>query len=60
MGTVCPTFEHVKGHQDKKKNYEDLLLPAKINVDADMLVVEFQAQNVVSTTTAIRILVDVV
>ena len=46
--------------EDKKKNYEDLPLPAKINVDANMLAVEFQTQNVVSTTTAIRLLVNVV
>eukprot|EP00957_Ditylum_brightwellii_P040243 3044852-Ditylum_brightwellii.AAC.1 len=31
-----------------------------MNVDADMLAVEFQAQNVVSTTTAIRLPVNVV
>eukprot|EP00957_Ditylum_brightwellii_P105666 8057890-Ditylum_brightwellii.AAC.1 len=60
MGTVYPTFEHTKGHQDKKKNYDDLPLPAKMNVDADMLAAEFQAQNVVSTTTAIRFPVNVV
>jgi hypothetical protein len=41
MGTVYPTFEHIKGHQDKKKNYEDLLLSAKMNVDVDMLAVDF-------------------
>eukprot|EP00957_Ditylum_brightwellii_P090177 6868374-Ditylum_brightwellii.AAC.1 len=31
-----------------------------MNVDADMLAVEVQAQNVVSTTTAIRLPVNVV
>ena len=33
----APTFTHVKGHQDKKKRYSNLSLPAQLNVDADRL-----------------------
>ena len=32
-----PTITHIKGHQDKHKSYEQLSLPAQLNVDADAL-----------------------
>jgi len=32
-----PTISHIKGHQDKKKPYEDLPLLAQLNIDADAL-----------------------
>ena len=32
-----PNIVHIKGHQDKKKSYNDLNLPAQLNVDADKL-----------------------
>eukprot|EP00957_Ditylum_brightwellii_P116127 8858121-Ditylum_brightwellii.AAC.1 len=54
IGTILPTFEHIKGYQDKKKNYEDLPLPVKLNVDADLLAVEFWASNANFTRKAIR------
>eukprot|EP00957_Ditylum_brightwellii_P097638 7435985-Ditylum_brightwellii.AAC.1 len=38
-------FEHVKEHQDKDKKYGDLLLPAQLNVNVDILAVAFQSQN---------------
>ena len=30
-------MKHVKGHADRKKNYEDLNLLSQLNVDADAL-----------------------
>ena len=32
-----PAIEHVRGHQDDKTAYQDLDLPAQLNVDADEL-----------------------
>eukprot|EP00957_Ditylum_brightwellii_P124748 9508021-Ditylum_brightwellii.AAC.1 len=36
---------HVHGHQDKHKKYDELSLLAKLNVDADLLAVEYRAPN---------------
>eukprot|EP00957_Ditylum_brightwellii_P120341 9182722-Ditylum_brightwellii.AAC.1 len=44
-GNFLPTIQHIKGHQDKHKKHDDLSLPAKLNVNADLLVVEYQALN---------------
>ena len=32
-----PQFQHVKGHQDDQCKYDELSLPAQLNVDADEL-----------------------
>jgi hypothetical protein len=39
-----PTLTHVKGHQDEKIPYEDLPLPAQLNVDCDKLADEAMQQ----------------
>eukprot|EP00957_Ditylum_brightwellii_P034966 2650288-Ditylum_brightwellii.AAC.1 len=31
MGSFLPTMQHIQGHQDKYKKYDDLSLPAKLN-----------------------------
>eukprot|EP00957_Ditylum_brightwellii_P206191 15347242-Ditylum_brightwellii.AAC.1 len=48
-------FEHVKGHQDKEKKYEDLPLPAQMNVVVDILVVAYLSQNMKSTIHTIHL-----
>eukprot|EP00957_Ditylum_brightwellii_P021040 1585365-Ditylum_brightwellii.AAC.1 len=35
-----PKIQHIQGHQDKHKNYDELSLPAKLNVDTNLLAVE--------------------
>jgi hypothetical protein len=35
--SVTPVIDHVKGHQDDKLSYDELSLPAQLNVDADAL-----------------------
>eukprot|EP00957_Ditylum_brightwellii_P178598 13604432-Ditylum_brightwellii.AAC.1 len=60
MGNILPTFEHIKGHQDKKKKNEELSLPSKLNVDADLLAVEFWASNANSTRKALRLPVNAI
>eukprot|EP00957_Ditylum_brightwellii_P186600 14207166-Ditylum_brightwellii.AAC.1 len=44
-GNFLPTIQHIKGHQDNHKNDDDLSLPAKLNVDANILAVEYQVSN---------------
>eukprot|EP00957_Ditylum_brightwellii_P036759 2783940-Ditylum_brightwellii.AAC.1 len=44
-GNFLRIIQHIKGHQDKHKKYDDLSLPAKFNVDADLLADEYQALN---------------
>eukprot|EP00957_Ditylum_brightwellii_P118433 9032753-Ditylum_brightwellii.AAC.1 len=41
MGNFVPTILHIHGHQDKHKKYNDLSLPVKLNVGADLLAVEY-------------------
>jgi hypothetical protein len=41
----CPTFQHVKGHQDCDTDYEYLPLLAQLNVDADHAAGAFQDQH---------------
>ena len=36
-----PNISHISGHQDKKKQYADLAVPAKANIDADTLTGNF-------------------
>eukprot|EP00957_Ditylum_brightwellii_P052979 4016789-Ditylum_brightwellii.AAC.1 len=38
-----PKIQYIQGHQDKHTKYNDLSLPAKLNVDADLLEVEYWA-----------------
>eukprot|EP00957_Ditylum_brightwellii_P123776 9435689-Ditylum_brightwellii.AAC.1 len=35
-------FQHVKGHQDDVKQYEELELPAQLNIDVDFLAVKYR------------------
>lgn len=39
-----PTTHHVKGHQDDDKSYDELPLPAQLNIDADALAEKYQSQ----------------
>ena len=32
-----PSFNHVKGHQDEDRDFNELSLPAQLNVEADCL-----------------------
>eukprot|EP00957_Ditylum_brightwellii_P013708 1033517-Ditylum_brightwellii.AAC.1 len=45
IGNFTPKIRHIQGHQDKHKKYNDLSLPAKLNVNADWLAVEYQSLN---------------
>ena len=40
-----PNIVHIKGHQDKDKQYAELDLPAQLNVDADKLADQYIAAN---------------
>ena len=40
-GNCVPTILHIHGHQNKHKKYDELSLPAKLNVDVDLLAVEY-------------------
>eukprot|EP00957_Ditylum_brightwellii_P091541 6970326-Ditylum_brightwellii.AAC.1 len=48
-------IQYIQGHQDKQKKYNDLSLPAKLNVDANLLAVEYQALNKKTTRKVIRL-----
>ena len=37
LNSISPTFNHVKGHQDNKKDFAELSLLAQLNVGADKL-----------------------
>eukprot|EP00957_Ditylum_brightwellii_P008749 663511-Ditylum_brightwellii.AAC.1 len=54
-GNFLPTIQHIQGHQDKYKKYDDLSLRAKLNVYADLLTVEYWAPNKKTTRKAIRL-----
>ena len=41
----CPFVLHIKGHQDKKTDYDLLPLPAQLNVGADKLAGDYLAAN---------------
>ena len=45
LGAVAPTVEHILGHQDKDKPYQELPLPAQLNCDADKMAAEFLNDN---------------
>eukprot|EP00957_Ditylum_brightwellii_P095931 7309177-Ditylum_brightwellii.AAC.1 len=53
--TFNDTFAHVKGNQDKDKKYNELLLPARLNIDVDALAVEFCCEYTKSTTRVIHL-----
>eukprot|EP00957_Ditylum_brightwellii_P018653 1401101-Ditylum_brightwellii.AAC.1 len=55
-----PNIQHIQGHQDKNKQYNDLSLPAKINVDVNLLPVKYQALNKKTTRKVIRLPANVV
>ena len=40
-----PSIIHIKGHQDKDTAYEELSLPAQLNVDANKLAGDYMANN---------------
>ena len=42
---IEPTFQHVKGHQDEKKAYQDLPFLAQLNVDADYQAGQYQSRH---------------
>eukprot|EP00957_Ditylum_brightwellii_P081810 6224215-Ditylum_brightwellii.AAC.1 len=60
MGNFLPTIQRIKGHQDKHKEYDDLSLPAKLNVDADLLAVEYWVLNKKTTRKVIQLPVNAV
>ena len=41
IGNFVPIIWHIHRHQDKLKKYDDLSLPAKLNVGVDLLAVEY-------------------
>jgi len=47
---------HIKGHQDKKTAYEQLPLPAQLNVDADKLAGDYMAAHPDTDYTVVPIL----
>eukprot|EP00957_Ditylum_brightwellii_P030241 2289439-Ditylum_brightwellii.AAC.1 len=53
-----PKIQHIQVYQDKHKKYDHLSLPAKLNVDANLLVVEYQALNKKTTRKVIRLSVN--
>eukprot|EP00957_Ditylum_brightwellii_P011703 884183-Ditylum_brightwellii.AAC.1 len=57
-GNFLPIIQHIKGHQDKHKKYNDLSLPAKLNVDVDLLAVEYQTLNKKTTRKVIQLPVN--
>eukprot|EP00957_Ditylum_brightwellii_P142776 10879226-Ditylum_brightwellii.AAC.1 len=59
-GNFLPTIQHIKGHQHNHKNYDDLSLPATLNVDADILAVEYWVLNKTTTRKVIQLPVNVV
>lgn len=46
----APKFQHVKSHQDAKQPYADLLIEAKLNVDADALAAQEDFTNKAQST----------
>eukprot|EP00957_Ditylum_brightwellii_P156862 11939040-Ditylum_brightwellii.AAC.1 len=55
IGNFIPTIQHIQGHQDNHKKCDDLSLPAKLNVDADLLAVEYRVLNKKTTRKVIRL-----
>eukprot|EP00957_Ditylum_brightwellii_P032702 2479032-Ditylum_brightwellii.AAC.1 len=60
MGNFLRTIQHIQGHQDKHKKYDDLSLPAKMNTDADLLAVEYWVLNKKTTRKVIQLPVNTV
>ena len=58
LGNFIPTIQHIQGHQDKYKKYDDLSLPAKLNIDANLLAVKYRALNKKTTRKVIRLPVN--
>jgi len=54
--TACPAVLHVKGHQDKKTAYEQLPLPAQLNVDADKLAGDYMSNHPNTDYTVVPVL----
>jgi hypothetical protein len=50
-----PQFQHVTGHQDRKTAYNNLPLPAQLNVDADALAGSFEYETSKDPTRIPRI-----
>eukprot|EP00957_Ditylum_brightwellii_P158170 12039642-Ditylum_brightwellii.AAC.1 len=59
IGNFIPKIQHFQGHQNKHKKFDDLSLPAKLNVDADLSALEYRALNKKTTRKAIRLPVNV-
>eukprot|EP00957_Ditylum_brightwellii_P133939 10213553-Ditylum_brightwellii.AAC.1 len=58
IGNAIPKIQHIQGHQDKHKKYNDLSLPAKLNVDVDLLGVEYWVLHKKTTRKVIRLPVN--
>jgi len=54
--TACSAVLHIKGHQDKKTAYEQLPLPAQLNVDANKLAGDYMAAHPNTDYTVVPIL----
>jgi len=54
--TSCPAVLHIKGHQDKKTAYEQLPLPAQLNVDANKLAGDYMAAHPDTDYTVVPVL----
>eukprot|EP00957_Ditylum_brightwellii_P062443 4739352-Ditylum_brightwellii.AAC.1 len=53
-----PKIQHIHGHQDKHKKYNGLSFQAKLNVDANILAIEYWAINKKTTKKVIRLPVN--
>eukprot|EP00957_Ditylum_brightwellii_P097699 7440905-Ditylum_brightwellii.AAC.1 len=60
MGNFLPTNQHIQIHHDKHKKYDDLSFQAKLNVDADLLAIEYWALNKKTTRKVIQLPVHAV
>ena len=54
--TACPAVLHIKGHQDKKTAYDQLPLPAQLNVDADKLAGDYMTAHPDKDYTVVPVL----
>jgi hypothetical protein len=50
------SFEHIKGHQDDKIDYQELSLPAQLNVDADRIADSFLENHPDATARRVPLL----
>eukprot|EP00957_Ditylum_brightwellii_P111286 8486532-Ditylum_brightwellii.AAC.1 len=60
LSNFTSTIQQIQGHQDKHKKYDELSLLAKLNVDADLLAVEYWVLNKKTIRKVIRLPVNAV